>query len=313
MADSLELIARAVIVDNGQLLLARARGADNTFLPGGHAEPGESLTAAVVREVREELGVECVVGPPAGVVEHRWHDGARDRYEANHAFVATLSGAATSREAGLTFEWRALADLDEANLQPAPMRAIARLVAAGGAAEAARVHECTFAAPGAVVVRRIRADDVERLRAARLYALAETPLAFGATLARDLASTDEAWRAWAEQRSWRPEDTRPRATFVVDDGSTELRGTITVVVDAADALVLAMWVHASYRGTDVATRVLQEALAWARGQGCTRATLHVTTPRGRRFYERRGFVATGVTVPLAHTPTVLEHEMALAL
>ena len=41
-------------------------------LPGGHVEPGEHPAEALVRELREEIGVEAVVaGPPSLHLEHR--------------------------------------------------------------------------------------------------------------------------------------------------------------------------------------------------------------------------------------------------
>ena len=95
----IEVIARAVVVVADRVLLARADGAANTFLPGGHVEAGESIPSALRREVHEELGEECRIGDAAGVVEHRWHDGARDRFEVNHVFVAhpgSLQGILTS-------------------------------------------------------------------------------------------------------------------------------------------------------------------------------------------------------------------------
>jgi 8-oxo-dGTP diphosphatase len=57
--------------DAGRLLLIR-RGHEPSrglwSLPGGRVEPGETLQAAVVREVREETGLEVRVGDPVGSV-----------------------------------------------------------------------------------------------------------------------------------------------------------------------------------------------------------------------------------------------------
>src|SRR5262245_58901143 len=57
----------AIIVTGEGLLLERR--ADNQLwgLPGGGVEPGESVRAAVVREVREETGLEVSPGRLIGV------------------------------------------------------------------------------------------------------------------------------------------------------------------------------------------------------------------------------------------------------
>ncbi|MFC9895152.1 NUDIX domain-containing protein [Nocardia sp. NPDC127579] len=44
-------------VEDGRLLAVRTQGRDAFYLPGGKPEPGETLARALVREVREEVGV----------------------------------------------------------------------------------------------------------------------------------------------------------------------------------------------------------------------------------------------------------------
>ena len=62
----------AIAVDNDRLLLVRRGnqpGAGSWSVPGGRVEPGETVGEAVVREVREETGLEALCGPLLGWVE----------------------------------------------------------------------------------------------------------------------------------------------------------------------------------------------------------------------------------------------------
>ncbi|MFY2789312.1 (deoxy)nucleoside triphosphate pyrophosphohydrolase [Rhodococcus sp. KRD162] len=60
------VVVAAALTEDGMVLLAqRARPvelAGRWELPGGKVEPGESEQAALARELREELGVECSIG-----------------------------------------------------------------------------------------------------------------------------------------------------------------------------------------------------------------------------------------------------------
>jgi ADP-ribose pyrophosphatase YjhB (NUDIX family) len=70
-----------IVVDDDALLLVRRRrepGAGRWSLPGGRVEWGETLAHALVRELAEETGVECVVGELVGWVE---------RIDDDHHFV----------------------------------------------------------------------------------------------------------------------------------------------------------------------------------------------------------------------------------
>ncbi|MET9243652.1 (deoxy)nucleoside triphosphate pyrophosphohydrolase [Nonomuraea sp. NPDC003709] len=71
MNDFDTVVVAAVIVAPGARVLAAQRAeppalAGGWEFPGGKVDPGESETAALVRECREELGVEVTVGEQVG-------------------------------------------------------------------------------------------------------------------------------------------------------------------------------------------------------------------------------------------------------
>jgi 8-oxo-dGTP diphosphatase len=65
-----QVVVGVALLRDGQVLAALRRPSANTpggwEFPGGKVEPGESEEEAVVRELREELGVEVAVGEPLG-------------------------------------------------------------------------------------------------------------------------------------------------------------------------------------------------------------------------------------------------------
>jgi 8-oxo-dGTP diphosphatase len=64
-------VGGVAVRDGALLLVQRATDpqAGRWSIPGGHVEPGESLTSAVEREVQEETGLEVRCGPLLGWAE----------------------------------------------------------------------------------------------------------------------------------------------------------------------------------------------------------------------------------------------------
>lgn len=119
-------LARGVIMVDGKVLVVKAIGANNTFLPGGHIEMGEQAKNTVAREIKEEIGLQAVVTDFLGAVEHTWQEEGRDNFEINLVFKVETSGLTIeeppdSKEAHLLFNWLHPSELDSNNLEPAPL------------------------------------------------------------------------------------------------------------------------------------------------------------------------------------------------
>ena len=116
----IELLARAVIRQGDRILLAHMIGEINTFLPGGHIEPGEYAEEALRRELCEELGVEAEIGGFVGVLEHKFTDEHDRRHEEiNIVFTATIKETEiSSAEGHLEFLWVKPDDFNKETLLP---------------------------------------------------------------------------------------------------------------------------------------------------------------------------------------------------
>jgi 8-oxo-dGTP diphosphatase len=112
------LVVGAAIVQSGLLLAARRTSpraaAGRWELPGGKVEVGESATAALLREVTEELGCEVVV--------ERWLDGAEPIGTSSvlHVAVCRLSvGLPRAGDDHDELRWLAPDELDDVDwLEP---------------------------------------------------------------------------------------------------------------------------------------------------------------------------------------------------
>ena len=160
-------------------------------------------------------------------------------------------------------------------------------------------------------VRQIRADDWPRLRAIRLLALADSPWAFGSTLAREEAFTEDVWRERAALSAMGGD----RVTFIAEEDDRWI-GMATGLMEAGGRLdLVGMFVDPAVRGRRLGAALVEAVADWARGRGAARLHLWVTTTNepALRLYRRVGFHPTGQTQPLDHTPSLPEIEMVRAL
>ncbi len=105
------------------MLLCHGRGHDNTYLPGGHIEKGESAVTALLREIREELGIKAHAGRFLGVVENQFEQKGRQVDEINLLFELEIPGLKPGEkvpvaEDWLDFRWERLDNLHAADIEP---------------------------------------------------------------------------------------------------------------------------------------------------------------------------------------------------
>jgi len=118
----------AVILHAGHLLIHRAEKDDFWALPGGRVEFQEYSDATVVREIKEELGLESIVQRQLWHVEN-FFEYQSERYHelANYYLLALVqspsinSGAdfkGIEQSVDLIFRWVPVAEIPDYNLKP---------------------------------------------------------------------------------------------------------------------------------------------------------------------------------------------------
>ena len=165
------------------------------------------------------------------------------------------------------------------------------------------------------IVRRTSAADWQSVRALRLEMLADTPLAYGETMATALSRQEPEWRA----RAARGDGPGTTAVAAIDTSTGRWIGTMGGFLGGLGStgpLLVGVYVAPGHRGRSagVADALLDAIEDWARTHGST-LSLHVHEDNARAiaFYERRGFTFTGVSAPYDLAPSRLELEMRRTL
>ena len=170
--------------------------------------------------------------------------------------------------------------------------------------------------PADVNVRRTREDDWEEYRALRLEMLADTPLAFGETLANAEGGAEAEWR----MRSARGESADQILVAAIENATGRWVGTMGGFVasgpDVAGPLLVGVYVTPDFRGRTlgVASAMLAEVESWAaRIDRLLHLHVHDGNPRALAFYERNGYRLTGKVEQYILNPRQRELEMVKEL
>lgn len=125
------LVVAAAVIERGDrfLLTRRQPGvhlAGSWEFPGGKCEPGETHTACLIREIREELGVEAIVGDEVLATTHEY----LDRHVELHFLRCTISGVPVP-QLGQEMRWVAREELTTLQFPPADAELIEMLTGIG--------------------------------------------------------------------------------------------------------------------------------------------------------------------------------------
>jgi mutator protein MutT len=124
----LTVVAGLIEADGKILVCQRRRGGAFELMwefPGGKVHPGETPAAGLARELREELGVEALVGAEIFRTRHRY---AEMKEEIELIFFAVNAERASIRNIVFErIEWRGPEALGELNFLPADREFVGKL------------------------------------------------------------------------------------------------------------------------------------------------------------------------------------------
>ena len=132
----IETIARGVCVVDGKVLLCLPKDRSYSYLPGGHIEFGETGREALVREMKEETGLDATAGRLLGVVESRFVQKGEQHCEINLVYEmgielpTAIDGnrqqTVAALEDWICFEWVECGKISDAKLLPEEMKEYCR-------------------------------------------------------------------------------------------------------------------------------------------------------------------------------------------
>ena len=132
----IETIARGVCIVGGKVLLCLPKDRSYSYLPGGHIEFGETGREALVREMKEETGLDATAGRLLGVVESRFVQKGEPHCEINLIYEMKVElptandgsrrQSIAALEDWICFDWVDCGRVDDARLLPEEMKEYCR-------------------------------------------------------------------------------------------------------------------------------------------------------------------------------------------
>jgi GNAT superfamily N-acetyltransferase len=167
--------------------------------------------------------------------------------------------------------------------------------------------------PDAPTIRAFSADEWRTYKELRLLALADSPDAFGSTLAEATSRLDTEWA----RRLADGVDSAMDLPLVAEVAGVPV-GLAWGQIDQSDpetAALYQMWVDPRHRGAGAGRMLLEGIIAWAKVQRVSSVILGVTCGHGpaRRLYERVGFKPVGEPQPLRPGSKLMAQPMRLTL
>ena len=127
-ANSLVPGGSALVVDDaGRVLLQRRADSGNWSLPGGTMDLGETLPGAVMRETREETGLDVELTGILGIYTDPGHVIAYEDGEVRQEFAVVFTARVVGGELAVSDESTDVRFIDPAELDALPMHESVRL------------------------------------------------------------------------------------------------------------------------------------------------------------------------------------------
>ena len=124
------VVTAAVVERNGHFLVTRRLKGSHLEgyweFPGGKCEPGETLEASLIRELREELAVDAAVGAKILTISHAYPE----RHIELHFFAVVLTSEPVP-QLGQEMQWIPREELARLKLPPADDELVTLLTRTG--------------------------------------------------------------------------------------------------------------------------------------------------------------------------------------